>query len=185
MIDFWGLCLICGSFYGMDVGLGRQTHLARGLTAIVPESPRYLVQKDRHQEALAILRRLHHDPHDPNDTFAHQELELIVQRHEMDRKAIESGGRWQIFTQKTYRQRLFLAWLVMAGGQNIGALVINNYNVLLYQSLGLSGVVSLLLAAVYSTTGLIGSSIGGLVADKLGRRKALGMSCVSDSRDLG
>lgn len=30
------------------------------------------------------------------------------------------GGRWQLFTQKTYRKRLLLALMIAIGGQNAG-----------------------------------------------------------------
>ncbi|KAH8686244.1 general substrate transporter [Ilyonectria robusta] len=154
VVIIWALCLLAGSFY-------------------VPESPRFLVQHDDHQKALDILVRLHHDPNDPNNTFAHQELEMIVQRWQAEKEVVRVDGRWRLFTKKANRQRLVLAWLVMAGGQNIGPLVINNYNVLLYGSLGLGPTTSLLLSAVYNTVGFIISCIGGLMADRLGRRKSM------------
>lgn len=132
-----------------------------------------MVQHDNHQKALAVLVRLHHDPNDPNNTFAHQELEMIVQRWQAEKEVVRVDGRWRLFTKKANRQRLVLAWLVMAGGQNIGPLVINNYNVLLYGSLGLGPTTSLLLSAVYNSVGFIISCIGGLMADRLGRRKSM------------
>jgi hypothetical protein len=39
----------------------------------------------------------------------------------------------------------------MMGGQNIGVLVINNYNTLLYESLGLSNMQALVVGAAYNT----------------------------------
>ena len=139
----------------------------------MPESPRFLVLHDGHQQALDILVRLHHDPSDPNNTFAHQELELIREKLQAEKNVIATDGKWRLFTKKANRERLILAWLVMVGGQNIGPLVINNYNVLLYGSLGLGPTKSLLLSAVYNTVGLVVASIGGLFADKLGRRKSM------------
>lgn len=118
--------------------------------------------------------RLHRDPNDPNNVFANQELNLIVERWQTERQIVENDGRWRLFTKKAYRHRLLLAWLVMVGGQNIGPLVINNYNVLLYNSLGLGAQTSLLLSAVYNTIGLIFACFGGVIADRLGRRKCMG-----------
>jgi hypothetical protein len=139
----------------------------------VPESPRFLVLHDDHQKALDVLIRLHHDPCDPNNTFAHQELNMIREKWEAEKDIIKSDGRWRLFSKKSNRQRLVLACLVMIGGQNIGPLVINNYNVLLYNSLGLGSTTSLLLSAVYNTVGLLIACIGGLIADRLGRRKCM------------
>jgi MFS family permease len=92
-------------------------------------------------------------------------------------------GKWQLFTTKTYRKRFILAFLVMAGGQNVGTLVINNYTVLLYQSLGLNNEISLMLSALYNTLAAIANFVGAYYSDRLGRRKALskfmihGLSC--------
>ncbi|TVY36539.1 High-affinity glucose transporter [Lachnellula subtilissima] len=154
VIIIWGACLLAGSFY-------------------VPESPRFLVQHDNHQKALDILVRLHHDPSDPSDTFAHQELQMIEERCRVEKDIISTDGRWRLFTQKANRKRLILACMVMVGGQNIGPLVINNYNFLLYSSLGLGATKSLLLSAVYNTVGLVMALVGGLISDRLGRRKAM------------
>ncbi|TVY89023.1 High-affinity glucose transporter [Lachnellula willkommii] len=154
LVILWAICLLVGSFY-------------------VPESPRFLVQHDNYQGALEILIRLHRDPSDPNNTFAHQELQLIEERWRVESEIVRTDGRWRLFTKKANRKRLVLALLVMVGGQNIGPLVINNYNVRLYSSLGLGATKSLLLSAVYNTVGLITACIGGLISDRLGRRKAM------------
>ncbi|EFX06288.1 major facilitator superfamily transporter sugar [Grosmannia clavigera kw1407] len=145
---------------------------SRGLIT-VPESPRFLVQRDDHQKALEVLLRLHHSASDPDNSFAHQELQMIVDRCRAEKEVVRTDGRWRLFTNKANRKRLVLAWLVMVGGQNIGPLVINNYNVRLYGSLGLGATTSLLLSAVYNTVGLIMACFGGLIANRLGRRKAL------------
>lgn len=134
------------------------------------------MQKDNHQKALEVLIRLHRDPSDPNNTFAHQELQLIEERCRIEKDIINTDGRWRLFTIKSNRKRLILAVMVMMGGQNIGPLVINNYNVLLYNSLGLGPTKSLLLSAVYNTVGLVIACIGGLIADRLGRRKSMSKS---------
>ncbi|KAH6871232.1 major facilitator superfamily transporter sugar, partial [Thelonectria olida] len=154
VVIIWGFCLLAGSFY-------------------VPESPRFLIQRDEHQKALDVLVRLHRDLSDPNSTFAHQELQMIVERWVVEKEIVSRDGRWRLFTKKTNRKRLVLAWLVMVGGQNIGPLVINNYNVLLYGSLGLGPTISLLLSAVYNSVSLIVACIGGLISDRLGRRRAM------------
>lgn len=69
-----------------------------------------------------------------------------------------------------------LACMIMAGGQNIGPLVINNYNVLLYNSLGLGATKSLLLSVIYNNVGLVMALVGGLISDRLGRRESISKS---------
>jgi hypothetical protein len=61
----------------------------------------------------------------------------------------------------------------MMGGQNIGVLVINNYNTLLYESLGLSNQQSLIVGAAYNTWAAFANMGGAVVSDRLGRRRAL------------
>jgi len=139
----------------------------------VPESPRFLVQHDQHDKALEILVQLHRDPKDPANNFAKQELEMIIERSKIEKETIDTDGKWRLFTKNVNRQRLLLAWLVMVGGQNIGPLVINNYNVRLYGSLGLGSTKSLLLSAVYNSVGLVIACIGSLISDRLRRRRAL------------
>ena len=95
-------------------------------TFVIPESPRWLVAKGRDDEALQVLHRLH-DHQDLNDvqtSFAQQELILIRQQIAEDQKQLHKGGRWQIFTEKTYRNRLILACMTTVGSQNTGILVI-------------------------------------------------------------
>ena len=147
----------------------------KDLISIVPESPRWLVSHDRSSDALTILIRLHHDPSDPSDAFAHQELELIQAQLAADSEAIANDGRWQIFTVPTYRRRLVLAAMVMAGGQNTGVLVINNYNTLLYDSLGLTASQALIVGAAYNTWAWIANCSGAVVSDRLGRRRIIRM----------
>lgn len=134
-----------------------------------------MVQRDKHEKALEVLTRLHRDPNDSQNTFANQELHLIVERCQSEKDLIRVDGEWRLFTKKANRKKVFIAWMVMVGGQNIGPLVINNYNVLLYRSLGLGTTKSLLLSAVYNTIGLVIACIGGLISDRLGRRRAMGM----------
>ncbi|TVY40478.1 Sugar transporter [Lachnellula occidentalis] len=141
---------------------------------LFPESPRWLVSRGQDEKALQILCKLHHDPTtDTEDHFAHQELRLIKSQLEVDRTLITQHGQWQLFTMPTYRRRSILGFFLMMGGQNVGVLVINNYNTLLYQSLGLSNMQALVVGASYNTWAALANIGGATVSDRLGRRKAL------------
>lgn len=140
---------------------------------IVPESPRWLVSKGQEEKALAILCKLHHDPADIEDHFALRELRFIKSQLQVDHRLITEHGRWQLFTIPTYRHRIILGFVLMMGGQNIGVLVINNYNTLLYESLGLTNTQSLAVSAAYNTWAAVANMGGATVSGRLGRRKAL------------
>ncbi|KEF51066.1 uncharacterized protein A1O9_12882 [Exophiala aquamarina CBS 119918] len=154
------LCFFAGTFY-------------------MPESPRWLVLKDRDDEALKILRRLHHDPSDPQDSFARRELRLIHKQIALDNRALQEGGRWQLFTEPTYRRRIILSILVVVGTQNTAILVITNYNALFYQSLGLSNSEALITSAGFQTWAVIWGFLGLPLSDRVGRRRLLLIGFVS------
>ncbi|KUJ12987.1 major facilitator superfamily transporter sugar [Mollisia scopiformis] len=159
--------------YFSEVSPPHSRGLMAGAHGSVPESPRWLVSKGQDEKALDILCKLHHDPADPEDHFAHQELRFIKSQLEVDFALITEHGQWQLFTIPTYRRRSILGFVLMMGGQNIGVLVINNYNTLLYQSLGLSNTQALVVSAAYNTWAAFANMGGATVSDRLGRRKAL------------
>ncbi|OCT49367.1 Sugar transporter family protein [Cladophialophora carrionii] len=132
-----------------------------------------LERHGRSAEAYELLRKLHHSASDPEDHFAQREFAQIERQQAADAAVLARDGKWQLFTTKTYRKRFILAFLVMAGGQNVGTLVINNYTVLLYQSLGLNNQISIMLSALYNTLAAIANFVGAYYSDRLGRRKAL------------
>lgn len=142
-------------------------------TAFLPESPRWLVSRGQDDKALAVLCRLHRDTADPENHFAQRELALIKMQEESDHTTSLTDGRWQLFSKPTYRRRLILALMLVAGSQNTGILVINNYNTLLYKSLGLTTTQALAVGGGYNTLGFIANVIGATVSDRLGRRKIL------------
>lgn len=124
-------------------------------------------------KALEILCKLHHDPQDIEDHFAHRELRFIKSQLAVDHQLITEHGRWQLFTIPTYRRRIILGFVLMMGGQNIGVLVINNYNTLLFESLSLTNTQALAVSAAYNTWAAFANMGGATVSDRLGRRKAL------------
>ena len=91
----------------------------------LPESPRWLIFRDRNKEASDILRRLHKDPNDPEDSFAWREFYQIKEAVEYDTVMWNQHG-WREIFGKAYRKRLFLACLFSWGTQSLGPLVIQS-----------------------------------------------------------
>lgn len=84
---------------------------------LFPESPRYLVEIDRADEALAVLKKLHYNG--SNDEWIQSEFNEIKLTIEAER-AITAPG-WRImFTVPAWRTRLMHATLVQFFGQMTG-----------------------------------------------------------------
>lgn len=80
--------------------------------------------QDRHEEAQAILFRLHSDPSDPDDEFARAEFYQIQKQIAIDRTL---GSSWMhIIKKPSYRTRAFLAVGTTGIIQCSGVLVINS-----------------------------------------------------------
>ena len=84
----------------------------------LPESPRYLMAKDKIEEAWEILRSLHSDKQDPNNEFAKFEFVQIYEQMRFDRQQDTS---WKlIFKRPSYRKRALisagLSYFIMSAG---------------------------------------------------------------------
>jgi len=90
----------------------------------MPESPRYLLLKDRSEEAFQIVHRLHAGPNDPNHNFAKREFYQMRKQLELDMRL--SGSYWEIFKRPSFRKRALLTMALTFLTQSCGTLVINS-----------------------------------------------------------
>ncbi|KAJ5116850.1 general substrate transporter [Penicillium angulare] len=133
----------------------------------IPESPWWLAQRDRHNEAEAVLRSTHKGvPGYDSKT----EMAIIVATIEQERILAASE------TQSTFFQifkginlwRLFIAFWPKAMQQLAGQSVTNNYGTYFFQLAGNSSPFTVtIILAVCQLAGVLTTS---LVSDKLGRR---------------
>jgi Sugar (and other) transporter len=135
----------------------------------IPESPRWLISKGREQEGLTVLRKLHTRPDDPDQITAKEEYYQICKQIELERASSLSKGWLMLFKKPSYRKRLILGFATQFIAQSTGVLVVNNYQVLLYKSLGISGSLPLLLNGIYNGVAAFMNFINSLFLDRLGR----------------
>ncbi|KAF2639677.1 general substrate transporter [Massarina eburnea CBS 473.64] len=136
-----------------------------------PESPRYLVEIDRVDEALRVLRKLHYNG--SNDDEIQAEFHEITATIEAE-KAITAPGWMIMFKVKPWRTRLFHATLIQVCTQMTGINVIGYYQTILYETLGITGNRNILVAGFYNIVGPIFNLIFiTFFLDRVGRRTPL------------
>jgi MFS family permease len=90
-----------------------------------PESPRFLLLRDRAEEAWNIVSKLHRDPTDENQEYIKGEFFQMRTQLEFDRTLDAS---WiHLFKKPSYRKRTMMACLVTFLGQSTAVLVAAAY----------------------------------------------------------
>lgn len=135
----------------------------------IPESPRWLLSRDRQEESFNIIKRLHASKDDVDHLRAKEEFYLMEKQHEVD-KQLTLDRPFEIFRTKPNRKRALTVVALMGFNQMIGAYVLANYGVLIYGSLGLSVYTSLLLNACWTTWTIFGNTGTLFLIDRFGRR---------------
>ncbi|KAE8327480.1 general substrate transporter [Aspergillus sergii] len=144
--------------------------LLAALTRLLPFSPRWLVQQERHDDAKAVLERLHSNRgHD----WVQNELQEIITQVAQDAELRKKNEFFALFTPKYFR-RTFLAIWVANVSKLSGSVVIQNYQSLMYTALGFSGRTLLLIAGCYGLMGVLGQILNLVfVSDRWERTKTL------------
>ena len=144
-----------------------------GSLFFIPESPRWLMEKDREEEARKVLEYLHSSKDDAKATFAHAELKQIKAQVELERAT--PGGFIYIARTPSHRKRALCSILLWVMGQATGITTIGNLIPTLMGSLGFGTTMQLGLGVVWTVCAVIGCGINVLIMDKVGRVKLLGM----------
>ncbi|OAL36606.1 hypothetical protein AYO20_04222 [Fonsecaea nubica] len=160
-----------------SIQLGAFTALVGGVLQGGAAAIAWLISLDRHEEAFQIIRRLRTTKDDPNEIAAKEEFYQIREQVRVDNAKLKSSGQpvWKlVWTKKSYRKRMIVGFLTQWGSEFSGPLVINNYSVILYTSLGMEGSMPLLLYALWScTSSLIYNPFGAWLHDKVNSRRGM------------
>ncbi|KAH7256032.1 general substrate transporter [Fusarium tricinctum] len=158
----WRLCIAFQTLAPLMLLLGSH---------VIPESPRYLIYNRRDEEGLQVLMKLHSYSEDLDNRYAYAEFEQIKQQVELDRASERSWlALWK--TPNT-RKRMIFGFLVIAIAQSSGVLVINNYQIVLYEGLGITGWKALLLLSIYTSWAAFMNWINAILLDRIGRIKLM------------
>ncbi|KAH8887133.1 general substrate transporter [Thozetella sp. PMI_491] len=143
------------------------------LTLFMPESPRWLVLRDRIDEARDIIARLLGK--NPESPEAKEDLRIIVDSvsREMQEPAITIKEIMHNGRQQNLRRILLgcgVAFMQQASGTNVMA---NYLPVVLTRSVGMSDRLALILSACNSISLMVWGSSAVFVIDSLGRRRMM------------
>ncbi|KAK4140307.1 general substrate transporter [Dichotomopilus funicola] len=136
----------------------------------VPESPRFLMAKDKHDRALEILARYHAngDVNHPTVQFEYREIKETIR---LEFEASKSSSYLDFFRTKGNRYRFAVLISLGIFSQWSGNAIISNYSSALYDSAGIKGSTQKLgLSAGQTCLALVVSVSMALLVDKVGRR---------------
>nr|CBV37356.1 hexose transporter [Colletotrichum graminicola] len=139
----------------------------------LPESPRWLVANDRHEEAAKILTALHGES-DPNHPIVQLQMKEMMAQISSE----ASDKRWwdyrELWDTHSARRRLICVLGMAIMGQASGNSLSSYYLVTMMNTAGITDRSKVLaLNAVNSVLGLLGSLIGARLTDRVGRRPLL------------
>ncbi|QPC80357.1 hypothetical protein HYE68_011109 [Fusarium pseudograminearum] len=147
----------------------------------LPESPRWLIANDRHEEAAAILGKFHGE-----GSVDHPIVQLQMKEMMAQISSEASEKRWwdyrDLWGSHNDRRRLICVLGMAIMGQASGNSLSSYYLVAMMNTAGITNEKKVLaLNATNSVLGLVGSLIGARLTDKVGRRPLLLYSIVTCS----
>ncbi|KAI1080755.1 general substrate transporter [Whalleya microplaca] len=137
----------------------------------LPESPRWLMEKGRDEQAKAELERLHSTKADPNGTLARAEAAQIKAQVDAERHLPKSYI--YIFKTPHLRKRALCSILLWIMGQGTGITAIANLIPVLMGGLGFGVTLQLGLGCAWTVVAILGCLANVTYMDRIGRVKLL------------
>ncbi|EXJ90151.1 hypothetical protein A1O3_03220 [Capronia epimyces CBS 606.96] len=137
----------------------------------LPESPRFLLQKDRTEQAWAIVQDLHATAADSQHEYAQAEFFQMRKQHELDASL---DGSWiAILRRRSYLRRAAIAFFLPVMLYSTGNLVVTTYAASVFAQLGYDAGASLQLLAGLYVGAIVGNLISLTYVDRVPRHKML------------
>jgi hypothetical protein len=130
-----------------------------------------VIQKDRTDEAYAVIRSLHHRE---GEDYVLGEMAQMTAQVRMETEEAKNVDWIELFSRR-YVRRTATAGYMMCITQLAGAGVIQSYQSLFYEGLGFKGNTILLISGCYGLMGVFGQGLNlYAIADKWPRVRTMG-----------
>lgn len=187
MVSCYQLMITFGIFLGTCCNFGTKTYgnsaqwrIGVGLQflwciimvcamAIVPESPRFLIQKEKYEEAKKSIAKSNRSKVDDKITI--DEFEIVMSGVEAERSAGEAKWMEAFETKNKTFQRVSMGVIVLALQQLTGINYFFYYGTIIFVSVGLND--SFQTAIIFSIVNFASTFLALYVVDRFGRRKCL------------
>ncbi|KAE9566810.1 High-affinity glucose transporter [Colletotrichum fructicola] len=133
------------------------------------ESPRWLMERDRHEEARASLNKLRSGLDEETIDLEFREIRDVI----LADRAVGDVSWKSIITKASWRKRLLLGCGIQAFGPLSGINVINYYGPRIYEILGIKTQESLMIIGISGALSIVYCTIGLWLLDRVGRVKPL------------
>lgn len=135
------------------------------------DSPRWLLSRDRAEDALAALRRVRR-----SEDVAAGACEVELAAMEEDGRAVRHKGPWRDLYRGTNRRRTNIACAIMAFQQLTGVTFSSAYGPTFYKSVGL-GNMAFAYSAISNGVSMVTALIAMVIFDAFGRRDVTFHGC--------
>ncbi|CZR67460.1 related to glucose facilitated diffusion protein [Phialocephala subalpina] len=137
----------------------------------LPESPRWLIEKGRPEDAARILNQIHTSKEDADSSYARAEMAQISAQVEAERQLPSSY--LYILRTPSMRKRLICTLLVWVMGISTGITVLANLTPTLFGGLGYGTKLQFGLSIVWTVCLFLGCFVNIYLMDRIGRVKLL------------